>query len=136
MNEKKKCSKCGIEKELCEYHKFKHSKDGVKNICKLCISITNKMPENRIKRNQTNKIWRENNKEKVRGYKLKEYEKNKELILLRNKEFRLKNSIPYEDDLESWFWVYFGYDYASKKAFTFVRFYDRIISHTFNGAMH
>ena len=97
MNEKKKCSKCGIEKELCEYHKFKHSKDGVKNICKLCISITNKMPENRIKRNQTNKIWRENNKEKVRGYKLKEYEKNKELILLRNKEFRLKNSDRYKE---------------------------------------
>jgi hypothetical protein len=29
MNKKKNCSKCGIEKELCEYHKMKSSKDGV-----------------------------------------------------------------------------------------------------------
>lgn len=97
MNENKKCSKCDIVKELCEYHKYKYSKDGVKSICKLCISITNKTPENRIKRNQTNKIWRESNKEKVRGYKLNEYEKNKELILLRNKEWKLKNSGRYKE---------------------------------------
>lgn len=97
MNEKKKCSKCGVVKELSEYHKFKHSKDGVKGICKLCITITNKIPENRIKRNESNKIWRDNNKEKVKGYKLNEYEKNKELILLRNKEWRLKNSNKYKE---------------------------------------
>jgi hypothetical protein len=42
-------------------------------------------------------VWRENNKEKVRGYKLKGYEKNKELILLRNKEWRLKNSDTYKE---------------------------------------
>jgi len=94
---RKVCSKCGIEKGLCEYHKFKYSKDGVKGICKVCISIINKISENRIKRNKTNRIWRENNKEKVKVYKSKEYEKNKELILLRNKEWRLKNSDRYKE---------------------------------------
>jgi hypothetical protein len=96
MKEKKKCSKCGIEKELCDFHKFIHSKDGRKGICKLCISSINKLPENRIKINNTQKKWRYNNKEKVKGYKLRDYEKNKELILLRNTEWRLKNSDKYK----------------------------------------
>jgi len=38
------CSKCKIEKELGEYHKYKNSKDGVKNICKKCISDNNIKP--------------------------------------------------------------------------------------------
>jgi len=29
-------------------------------------------------------------------------------------EFNVKHATPYEDDLESWFWVYFGYDYTQK----------------------
>jgi hypothetical protein len=32
MNAKKKCSKCGIEKELCKFHKSKRTKDGVSGI--------------------------------------------------------------------------------------------------------
>jgi len=93
------CSKCHIDKELDEFHKFKYSKDGVKSVCKLCISIINKIPKNKIKKNNYGRIWRENNKEKVRDYKLKEYEKNKELILLRNAEWRLKNPDKYKKDL-------------------------------------
>ena len=35
---KKICKKCGIEKELSEFHKDKEKKFGVKNICKECLS--------------------------------------------------------------------------------------------------
>ena len=38
----------------------------------------------------------------------------------------IHHSIAYEDDLESWFWIYFGYDFTLKRAYTFVRFYDRV----------
>jgi hypothetical protein len=96
------CSKCHIDKELDEFHKFKYSKDGVKSVCKLCISIINKIPKNKIKKNNYGRIWRENNKEKVRDYKLKEYEKNKELILLRNAEWRLKNPDKYKKISDSY----------------------------------
>lgn len=34
--ETKKCSKCGIIKEVCEYHKHPTSKLGVRGICKTC----------------------------------------------------------------------------------------------------
>lgn len=36
-------------------------------------------------------------------------------------------SIAYEDDLESWFWIYFGYNHDLKRAYTFVRFFDRVV---------
>lgn len=39
----------------------------------------------------------------------------------------MQQTVPYEDDLESWFWVYFGYNYETSKAYAFVRFYDRVI---------
>ena len=98
----KVCSKCGVEKDLDGFHKFIHSKDGVKSVCKLCISIMGKKSENKIKRNDYGRIWRENNKEKVREYKLKDYEKNKESILLRNTEWRLKNPDKYKEASDSY----------------------------------
>jgi hypothetical protein len=38
----KVCSKCGLEKDFSEYHKFKHSKDGLKSQCKVCILLKEK----------------------------------------------------------------------------------------------
>ena len=43
----------------------------------------------------------------------------------------IENSFPYEDDLESWYWVYFGYSQKNKCAFTYVQFYDRVLSYKF-----
>lgn len=48
----------------------------------------------------------------------------------------VKTQIPYEDDLETWYWIYFGYNLETKRAFTFVRFYDRVYSFTFDGIVH
>jgi hypothetical protein len=36
------CTKCDLEKDINEFHKFKHSKDGYKTICKICSSKTSK----------------------------------------------------------------------------------------------
>lgn len=38
----------------------------------------------------------------------------------------IHHGIAYEDDLESWFWIYFGYNFDLKRAYAFVRFYDRV----------
>lgn len=38
MKENKKCSKCGIEKNINEFHKKSESKDGLNTRCKVCIS--------------------------------------------------------------------------------------------------
>ena len=36
------CRKCQIDKELSEFHKDEHSKNGHRNICKACVSADNK----------------------------------------------------------------------------------------------
>lgn len=36
--EKKRCKRCGQEKELSEFHKDRSKKDGHKSICKSCLS--------------------------------------------------------------------------------------------------
>ena len=71
--ETKICSKCKVEKDICEYHKDKNKKDGLNTYCKLCAI-------------NHSKEYYEKNKEKIsskhKGYKSeynKEYrEKNKE----------------------------------------------------------
>ena len=36
--EKKRCKRCGQEKDLSEFHKDKSKKDGRKTVCKSCLS--------------------------------------------------------------------------------------------------
>lgn len=38
----KKCSSCGIEKELSKFYKRKASKDGHRSNCKSCVAIYKK----------------------------------------------------------------------------------------------
>lgn len=42
MNEKKRCSKCGVEKELYEYYKTTRNDSGLRENCILCIKEYNK----------------------------------------------------------------------------------------------
>ena len=84
MNEKKKCSKCGVEKELCEFHKSKRTKDGVREVCKTCRKIeTNiyyKKNTEKIKKNS--KDYRDKNPDKIKegfkNYRLKNLDKVRE----------------------------------------------------------
>jgi hypothetical protein len=98
MKEKKKCSKCGIEKELCEFY-FRKDRGCYYSCCKKCVSIKSKInwekqkmidPEYDKKRYEirkqknTNgfkkysKKWNDNNKEYYQKYKKKNEEKIKE----------------------------------------------------------
>jgi len=45
----KKCYKCGIEKDESEFHKNKHSKDGLYYICKKCRNKNNATSSNKKK---------------------------------------------------------------------------------------
>lgn len=84
--ETKICSKCNIEKDVCEYHKDKNKKDGLNRYCKLCAI-------------NHSKEYYEKNKEKIsskhKNYKLeynKEYrEKNKEKEKERFKKYYYNN---------------------------------------------
>jgi hypothetical protein len=70
----KKCSTCKIEKDFIEFSKNKTRKDGFQNTCIYC-----------------NKIYINNNKEKIKENKSIYYNKNRESFLLKKKEYGLNN---------------------------------------------
>ena len=98
--DKKKCSKCGEEKELSEFHKAKQNKDGYRGSCKDCVKEYKKeyrknnkeynkeyckeyYENNKEKRKEYYKEWFKNNKE----YRKEYYKNNKEKV----KEYKSKN---------------------------------------------
>ncbi len=89
----KKCSTCGIERGLCNFHKWKLSPDGYKRICKECRKLETKKYYN----NNSEKIktmvseYRKNNPEKVKEIKQKIYDRDKKRILQVNKIYRENN---------------------------------------------
>jgi hypothetical protein len=97
---KKKCTKCGVEKDISLFHKYNRGKYGVKPMCKQCTSDHNKESFNKNKeykleksreRYQRNKEYhkqyRENNKENNKKYR----ENNKEYFKEYNKQYRENN---------------------------------------------
>ena len=86
----KKCSKCGVVKEICEFRKDKTKKDGLYSSCKLCKLIWRR--ENKEITNSTNRRYKKNNKEKVIKYNSEYQKKNREKINKRIK-YRHKNDI-------------------------------------------
>jgi hypothetical protein len=82
--ETKVCSKCGIEKEVCEFYKNPKKENEIRPACKIC------MDKSSLK-NYYNNI--EVEKERKRKYHKQYYLKNKEKENLRTKKFR-------EDNLE------------------------------------
>jgi hypothetical protein len=79
--EKKVCSKCKEEKELCDFSKLTSSKDGHNGVCKTCRKIT-------LKR------YNENNVEKIKLSKKLYSQKNIEKEKTRKKEWK-KNNLEY-----------------------------------------
>lgn len=49
----KKCSRCGVEKPLSEFHKNRSSKDGLQNYCKQCSYESNKISRG----HNVHKVW-------------------------------------------------------------------------------
>jgi hypothetical protein len=101
----KKCSKCGIERDISEFNKDertnikKRGKDGLRSSCKYCDQEYNK--QYRKTHKEEDKLYREKNKEKLQEYakeyrskldknKVKEYNQNyyvenKSILYLKNK---------------------------------------------------
>jgi hypothetical protein len=76
--ETKVCSKCGIEKNICEFYKDNGKKDGLTPNCKICVN-------NRVK------IYKEKNPNKIKQSKKKEYLKNIEKYRNHQKKWRNEN---------------------------------------------
>lgn len=80
----KVCSKCKVNKDVCEFHKGK-TKDGYQYQCKECkkkYSLLNVNKEN-IRKN----TWKLNNPDKVKSAKQKYYQNNKFKEIKRNTEY-------------------------------------------------
>jgi hypothetical protein len=97
----KVCSKCKVEKPLCEFLKKSDMKDGRHSYCNPCLKIwrqdwyqnnkkfnldrgtkwrKNNPEKSRLHNLESGKLWRERNPEKYKLCELKKYEKRK-LIL-------------------------------------------------------
>jgi hypothetical protein len=96
--EKKICTKCKIEKDICEFRKDKTKKDGLYSSCKECKLTWRR--ENKELTNLANKRSRENCRERVSKYN-SDYQKinkdriNKKNVFRRKTEsiFKLKSLI-------------------------------------------
>jgi len=76
--ETKICSKCKVEKDVCEFNKRMTAKDGKRSSCKECDS-------------QDIKKWRQNNKEKLKLQKERYTKKYHQKNLDRGKKYRENN---------------------------------------------
>ena len=85
--QKKQKSKCEIEKELSEFYRKKATKDGFRSECKECAKLYQEENKDRIKeyRDSYNKSDRYKELSKIK------YNKNKEYILEKNREYKNKN---------------------------------------------
>ena len=93
--EKKVCSKCKEEKDMCEFQKNSHSKDGYRSECSLC-SKKQKELISKDKLLSYDKKYREKNREKLNEKQKIYYQKNKNKELSRSKKYweRLKKDKP------------------------------------------
>ena len=90
----KVCSKCKLEKDVCEFHKEPKKIGTYRAKCKLCINeeSRNYSKNNREKRNQIQKNWRKENQEKVKNYRKKYYDINPKKFILISRNYRLHNN--------------------------------------------
>jgi hypothetical protein len=109
--EKKICSKCKIEKDICEFGKDKHNIDGLTYQCKTCKKLNtkkwiennpSKYSESKIKNRENIKNWTTLNPEKNRE-KNKKWEKNNQnKIKNKSKNFKEKNPEYYKKYYKKW----------------------------------
>jgi cobalamin-dependent methionine synthase I len=89
----KKCSKCGVEKALCEFNKNKNAKDGLCPSCKECRRAAAKVyrSKNKEKIRQKNKNYYSNNRQRLIEVTKKWCEENKERWSSYSKLYREQN---------------------------------------------
>jgi hypothetical protein len=84
----KVCSKCGIEKDITDFHKDKQKSDGYCTWCKVCKikNSNNYYKINNKKINEKAKVWRENHLQLHKDRAKRYYKKNQLLIRIQRKE--------------------------------------------------
>jgi hypothetical protein len=87
--EKKICSKCKIEKDICEFGKCIRSKSGLKPACLQCRKIESEIY--RKKNPEKMKEWYKDNQERALQQKRNYYQENRELVLERSKLWTKNN---------------------------------------------
>jgi AraC-like DNA-binding protein len=91
--ETKICSKCKVEKDVCDFHKKSKNVDGYNHNCKECrkkeTSLYYKNNKNKIIENVSN--YRKTNTDKVKISQKKSYIKNNDYYLLKAKLYREQN---------------------------------------------
>jgi len=113
--EKKVCSKCKEEKNVCEFSKRKDTKDGLQNKCKKCVKIwkldnrehileynKNYNQKNKDKLNKYNEKWKKSNSEKVSNYHKIYNQKNKDKLNEYNKNWKQSNSEKVKESQKKW----------------------------------
>ena len=90
---KKTCCKCGVEKDVSEFHKEKTGKHGVRANCKECNSKRAREyhHENREKRLEYKAQYRKKNKDKIALARKEWGEKNKDYIREYNRQYQQNN---------------------------------------------
>jgi len=97
--EKKICSKCKEEKEVCEFGVCNLNKDGLKSSCKACRKIEGKIY--REKNPEKMKEWYKNNQQRALQQKRDYYQENRELVLERSKLWTKNNRDTVNDYIKS-----------------------------------
>jgi len=85
----KKCPKCGIDKDFCDFGKDKNRKNNLTPYCKECRKRINE--NNSKKMSEYNKIYRKNNHDELLLKKKIYRDNNKTLISKTKKDHYLKN---------------------------------------------
>jgi hypothetical protein len=113
--ETKKCSKCGLLKEVCEFHKCSKTKNGFRSKCKLCVNEYSKnySKNNRKIRNEIQKKWRDENQEKIKNYRKKYYNENPDKFIKISVEYRKKNPEKVKKTLKKYY--YNNLEYHKKR---------------------
>lgn len=102
--ETKICKNCSINKTFDEFYKRKDSKDGYRNICKICdkkkLDDWVKINPDKIKKQRDN--WRLENAEKKKENDNKYRVNNREKEQKRLKEYYKNNSIKVKENHKKW----------------------------------
>lgn len=82
----KKCTKCGIEKELNQFSKQKGNKSGLRGRCNACRKTFEYKPKAPENARRDSKKYRDKNPNKAKELWVKWYEKNRERVLAKVKD--------------------------------------------------
>jgi hypothetical protein len=94
--ENKQCSKCGVEKALCEFSKRRASPDGLMPSCKACVKDYKK--DYYQKNKQKVRAYAQENKEHLSEARRRNYEKNRDKINKKRRAWRAKRKQQVRDN--------------------------------------